>query len=243
MAFISYYETMYLMLVPWPAVRQWEAGRRRAGDGGEDATLDRPADQLVKRQTVWLFLLTGRMEVEEQFETQEVKEGLERLEGFESRWGRYLALTTALVAVLAAVASLESGNLANSALLAKDDAVLFQSKASDVWNQYQAKSIKLHLLEARPGGAGDPPEDLDRYRKEQGELKTSAERLESQVEESSRKAEGLLERHHPLALAVTTFQIAIAMSAISALLQRKAFWLLSIAMTVVGIGFFAAGLF
>jgi uncharacterized protein DUF4337 len=184
--------------------------------------------------------------MEEQIEVGEVKEGLERLEGFASgRWGRYLALSTALIAVLAAVASLVSGYFATHALLAKNDALLMQIKASDTWNEYQSKSIKIHLLEggiSRAGG-GDSEASLDRYRREQSELKTAAAQLESRVEESNRRAEAFLGKHHTLALSVTTFQTAIALSAISALLRRRAFWVLSMVMALVGIGFFTAGLF
>ena len=94
--------------------------------------------------------------MEEQIEVGEVKEGLERLEGFASiGWGRYLALSTAIIAVLAAVASLVSGNFATHALLAKNDALLMQIKASDTWNEYQSKSLKIHLLRA---GSPGPPE-------------------------------------------------------------------------------------
>jgi len=177
--------------------------------------------------------------MEEQIETADVKEGLERLEGFgSSGWGRYLALTTALIAVLAAVASLVSGNLANDALLAKNDALLLQIKASDGWNQYQSKSIKIHLLEGGLGAGGDGATTLDRYRNEQKQLKAAAEALQSRVEESNGRAEAFLETHHTAALSVTLFQIAIALSAIGALLQRRAFWLLSIVMALAGLGFF-----
>jgi uncharacterized protein DUF4337 len=107
--------------------------------------------------------------MEEQIEVGEVKEGLERLEGFASiGWGRYLALSTAIIAVLAAVASLVSGNFATHALLAKNDALLMQIKASDTWNEYQSKSLKIHLLEGgitRTAG-GDSAANIDRYRQE-----------------------------------------------------------------------------
>jgi hypothetical protein len=183
--------------------------------------------------------------MEEQIEVGEVKEGLERLEGFASgRWGRYLALSTAIIAVLAAVASLVSGNLATHALLAKNDALLMQIKASDKWNEYQSKSIKIHLLEgaiSRSGG-GDSEASLDRYRHEQSELKKAAEELESRVEESNHKAESFVEKHHTVALSVTIFQTAIALSAISALLGQRAFWVLSMVLAVIGFGLFGAGL-
>ncbi|MFI5384518.1 MAG: DUF4337 family protein [Fimbriimonadales bacterium] len=51
-------------------------------------------------------------------------------------------MSTAIVAVLAAIAAMKSGGLANEALLAKNDAILSQSKASDQWNYDQAKGIK-----------------------------------------------------------------------------------------------------
>src|SRR5262249_8127865 len=77
------------------------------------------------------------------------------------------------------VASLVSGNLATHALLAKNDALLMQIKASDKWNEYQSKSIKIHLLESAisRSGSGDSEASLDRYRHEQSELKTAAEEL------------------------------------------------------------------
>jgi Domain of unknown function (DUF4337) len=45
-----------------------------------------------------------------------------------------------------------------------------------------------------------------------------------------------------LAASVTFFQIAIAVGAISVLIRRKAFWLVSVVVGVVGIGFFLQAL-
>jgi hypothetical protein len=183
--------------------------------------------------------------MEEQIEVGEVKEGLERLEDFASRgWGRYLALSTAIIAVLAAVASLVSGNFATHALLAKNEALLMQIKASDTWNEYQSKSLKIHLLEGgiSKTAGGDSAASIDRYRQEQSELKTAASQLESRVEQSNRTAESFVEKHHAVALSVTTFQIAIALSAISALLERREYWLLSLGLALCGIVFFGMGL-
>ena len=77
---------------------------------------------------------------EDDFETTELKERLEEttenaLEAAEhpSRWVVYLSFTTAIVAVFAAIAALESGSYANEALLQKNEAVLAQAKASDQW--------------------------------------------------------------------------------------------------------------
>src|SRR6267143_667233 len=86
---------------------------------------------------------------EEEFETTEFKEKLEEateraVEESEhrARWIVYLSFSTALIAVLAAIAALESGTYSNEALLEKNEALLAQTKASDQWAYYQAKSVK-----------------------------------------------------------------------------------------------------
>ncbi len=78
---------------------------------------------------------------EESLETGELKEsldqGVERAhgehghgghgakgEGGGTRWTGYLSLQTAVIAVFAAVASLESGGNSNDAILAKNEAIL-----------------------------------------------------------------------------------------------------------------------
>src|SRR5437016_11069560 len=86
---------------------------------------------------------------EDELETSELKQKLEQsievaVEAAEhrARWIVYLSLTTALIAVLAAIAALESGTYSNEALLEKNEALLAQTKATDQWAYYQAKSVK-----------------------------------------------------------------------------------------------------
>ncbi len=47
----------------------------------------------------------------------EIKEKLEEINEHTKGWNKYLALTTALIAVLAAIASLLSGSYANEAVI------------------------------------------------------------------------------------------------------------------------------
>src|SRR5262245_42621759 len=90
---------------------------------------------------------------EEELETTEFKERLEHAaeeaveaaEEQHSRWVFYLSFSTALIAVFAAIASLESGAFSNEALMQKNEALLAQSKASDQWAYYQAKSVKAAI--------------------------------------------------------------------------------------------------
>jgi hypothetical protein len=147
------------------------------------------------------------------------------------RWVGWVALSTALFAVLAAIAGLLSGKCAN-------EAVLNQIAASDQWNYYQAKSIKASMLEAKLALLTTPNESdqakLQRYEREEEEIKAEAERKQAES-----RAE--FQRHEVYARGVTMFQIAIAVAAISALTKRRRFWIVSLLFGVVGCVFLALG--
>ena len=67
------------------------------------------------------------------------------------RWISWVALSTAILAVLAAIAGLLSGRYVN-------EAMMNQIEASDQWNYYQAKSIKAAVLDAKMSLVGAPNE-------------------------------------------------------------------------------------
>jgi hypothetical protein len=160
----------------------------------------------------------------------------ERAEHSTEKWILGVALSSALLAALAAVASLLAGHNAN-------EAVISQIESSDQWSYYQSKSIK----EAQLAGKADilaaldkPVVDADKaklaqYEKEKEEIRKEAERLE-------KESQHLLRTHEALAGSVTLFQIAIAVGAISVLIRRKSFWLVSLAVGIIGVGFFAQAL-
>lgn len=151
------------------------------------------------------------------------------------RWTLGVALSTALFAALAAIASLIAGGQANEAMAA-------QIRSSDRWNEYQAKSIKSHLLDdkievlaalAHPESAKDKA-DQAKYRAEKGELQELAERME-------KESEGHLASHETMATAVTMFQVAIAMGAIAVLTRMRMFWLISLTLGAFGVLSFTRG--
>jgi hypothetical protein len=161
----------------------------------------------------------------------------EQAEERKERWTLYVALSTAFMAVLAAVAGLLAGHHANEALVER-------VKASDQWNFFQAKSIKaeiaansdrlLHSL-APNTTAEDHSKEIARFEKDKETIKKAAE-------EDEKLSEAHLARHVPLASAVTAFQIAIAISAISLLTRRKQFWYMGLFLMLVGAGFLIAGI-
>jgi hypothetical protein len=191
---------------------------------------------------------------EEGLETQELKEKLEEaqelLRGAErvtERWTVWLSLSTAIIAVLAAIASLESGSYENEAIVRKDDAILHQSRAGDAWSHYQAASVKA-VVYATQAAASPRPEIASRWQGEaerekglQGELRQEAEREEEQVREMDEKSERNLHIHHHFARSVTIFQVAIALAAIAALTRLRPVWWLSLAVGASGAVLFALG--
>jgi len=143
-------------------------------------------------------------------------------------WISWAALSTAVLAVLAAIAGLLSGHHVN-------EAMMNQIEASDQWNYYQSKSIKASVLDAKMSLAGGTPNESDqskrdRYEKEQEEIKSKAEQKEAAAKSNFHK-------HEIFAGGVTMFQIAIAIAAISALTKRRRFWIVSLLFGAVGCAF------
>lgn len=182
--------------------------------------------------------------MEEENLVQETKEKLEEVAEHAGSWNRYLALTTAVIAVIAAIASLQSGSFANEAVLEKNNAILFQSKSSDQWNYYQAKGIKKNVADAFYQQTHDEKlkKDSMKYQQEQDAIQKQARDFEQKVTEANDKSNTLFDKHHKEALSVTFFQIAIALSAMSALLKRRSFWVFSIAVGFVGTFLLVLGL-
>ena len=140
------------------------------------------------------------------------------------KWISWVALSTAILAVLAAITGLLSGSHAN-------EAMMNQIEAADHWNFYQAKSIKSAVVDVKLALSGTPDESdqskLDRYEKEQEEIKLEAERKQA-------AAKSYFHKHVVFARSVTMFQIAIAIAAISALTKKRRFWVVSLVFGAVG---------
>lgn len=189
---------------------------------------------------------------EEELETHELREKLEEIaEGVEREtrgpWTMWLSLSTAILAVLAAIASLESGGWANDAIIDKNDAVLHQSKADDEWARYQAMSVKAVVYATQAGSTADPEmqkkwaAEAERERTEQSEIRAKAEGEEATRERMTEESSHALHVHHQFAKSVTIFQVSIALSAIAALTRRKAMWWTSLVLGGVGVAFFVLG--
>ena len=159
--------------------------------------------------------------------TEHLHEAIEeKAKEHETGWSMYVAISTAVVAVMAALAGLLAGHHSNEALIE-------QIKASDQWAYYQAKGIKAEIKALVVNGASDTAA-AERYRKEQDAIKEIAA-------EHEKTSEAHLSQHVLLARSVTLFQVAIAISAIAILTRRKLLWFTGLFFSAVGIVFFVLG--
>jgi len=146
-------------------------------------------------------------------------------------WISWVALSTAILAVLAAIAGLLSGMHANEAMVS-------QIESSDQWAYYQAKGIKAAVLDAKMSLSGNVSEEdktkAERYQEEQKEIQKEAN-------EKQAEAKSNFHQHEIFARGVTMFQIAIAIAAISALTKKRRFWIVSLLFGIVGCVFLALG--
>lgn len=160
-----------------------------------------------------------------------IKEKLEeelKNERKEMGWFMYVAISTALMAVLAAISGLMAGHHSNEALIS-------QIRASDQWSFYQAKGIKAEIKSLELMLSKGTAVDVERYKKEQTEIKKLAEEYQADSKIH-------LDKHVVLSRAVTLLQISIAISAIAILTKQKLFWWASIVTSLGGCIFFLMGL-
>jgi hypothetical protein len=172
-----------------------------------------------------------------------IDEEIEKEDKGGARLVRWIALTTAILAALAAIASLEAGATVNEALVLKTESTRLQSQASDQWAYYQAKGIKADVVQASAtsytAAGKEPPAEIAkqfaRYTAQQDTIREKAKELESERDTKSAEADELLERHHHYAGAVALFQVAIALGAIAALTRVRSVWVGSLVVGGAGI--------
>ena len=158
--------------------------------------------------------------------------------GADSFAGR-VAVMTAVLATIGALFSYMGGATQANAGLFKNDAAIKKTEASNQWNFYQAKSTKQNLAELAVALAPEEKkagyrDEVDRYKKEKGEIKANAEKIEVASKADDAKSDAQIHEHHRWAQATTALQISIALAAIALLTRRQ--WLQWGLLGVAGVG-------
>ncbi|NTV28668.1 MAG: DUF4337 domain-containing protein [Candidatus Omnitrophica bacterium] len=167
----------------------------------------------------------------------------------QERWLKWVALTTTILAVCAAIGSLKGGGYSTQVQL-------MTTKENNKWSYFQSKSVKQHITEMERDllklelVKSDAPsvreevqrtikaveDNIARYDKEKAGIKAEAEDLSN--------TQGELKRHGGnFGMSVMFFQIAIMLSAIGSLLKQRSAWLSGLAIGVAGFIYFLNGFF
>jgi hypothetical protein len=139
-----------------------------------------------------------------------------------------VSVTIAILAVLAATVgsfeTVESG----LAITDKNESVLLQNQATDIWSFFQAQSIKKNMYDlaaaspsADPGRQADYGKKARDYESGSAEAKTKAEELEHERDAKLAESTGHEHRHHTLTAAVTLLHVSIAIATISIIMRGR----------------------
>ena len=156
-------------------------------------------------------------------------------------WTKYVSLTLVCMAVLTGIATLKGGGFTTLTLKQMNEATFAQAQASDQWAFFQAKSIKQNLYEIdrdhisrnptpNPEALDKVNQKIDKYEKEKAEISKEAKQFEAAREEARKKAARAAEHSKEMGLAITIFQVAIALGGICLVVKKKPLWFLSLAL-------------
>ena len=156
-----------------------------------------------------------------------------------------LAVITAILATVGAMFSYMGGATQANAGLLKNDAAIRKTEAANQWAFYQSKSGKQNLAELAAVLVAEDKkprylDEIERYKKEKGEIKLAAEKLEAESKAFDHQSEEQMHQHHRWAQATTALQISIALAAI-ALLTKKS-WMRGATLVAGGAGIVLGGL-
>ena len=150
----------------------------------------------------------------------------------------WVSITIAVLAVASAVVGSLETMASGEALAAKNEAVLAQSRASDAWAFYQAKSLKKHIYTLFADQGGDK---ADKYRKTAADNAADEDRIQDEAKGFEKQRDGRLEvaekaegRHHRLTVAATLLHMGIAISTIAIITGRRWPWHASLLLGALG---------
>lgn len=178
--------------------------------------------------------------------SEQFKEAHERHEAAGERGPRWVPLAAAILAVLAALSGFVSNIRSTAALVAKNDAIIATTNASDTYAQYQAGRIKYYVYQAAidAGTARDPAKLAATAASEKRKgppLLTKAEGFVHEAEHLNRESERLLRSHEIIEIATTLFEVSIVLVSITALVGSRLLPVVAGIASALALAIFAVG--
>jgi hypothetical protein len=154
-----------------------------------------------------------------------------------------VAITVAILAVLAAVAgSLETVE-GGHALSTSSQAVLYQDQATDHWDEFQADGLKKFMYaiaaDSAPAHAADYKAEAKKRAAKQIDDRNKASEDEAKRSELMVESKKHEDRHHWLTGSATLFEIGIAMSTVAIITRRHWLWYAATTFGIAGLGLLA----
>ena len=152
------------------------------------------------------------------------------------KWTRFVSLTMVVIAVTAAIATLKGGGFSTRTLKEMNEATFNQAEASDQWSYFEAKSIKQNLYELELEHLNSAPTPdaaaiskikakLEKYEKDKADITAQAKKYEAARDLARKNATNAAEHSKQMGLAITIFQIAIALGAMCLIVKKKPLWI------------------
>jgi hypothetical protein len=164
-------------------------------------------------------------------------------EGGGPSWAGQVAVLTGVLAALTGFLTVRSTMLTNEAIYESNQAILSQTQASDAWAEYQANSIKAHivqmqLLPSSPVNAEDRV-DLSKMEKEfRARQPANRQNAQDKAKEREQHLESGQHRLHQkdiLGYAGMAAQMAIALASVAALVRRRSVFYIAAAVGVAAV--------
>ncbi len=158
---------------------------------------------------------------------------------------RWIAIFTAVISTLGAVIGHQAEEIADQALLLKNEAGLKKTDAADQWSYYQAVSTKSHLMELAmtlvPENQRTPFADkITKYEAQKTDIKAQADKLEAASAKANADSAALAAPRGNYMYALALLQVAISVVSVTVLTRQR--WLFVVALALSAVGLVIAGL-
>lgn len=174
------------------------------------------------------------------------REAHERHEAATEGGLRWVPLAAAVLAVLAAIGGFLANQRSTQALVAKNDAIVAVTRASDTYNEYESRSIKQHIYEAaivagRGGNVAKLHAVAAHESAAKGPVLEKARGYDEDAVRQNERSERLLHAHEILEIATTLFEIAIVLVSITALVGSRLLPIVSGGAAAIGVAVLIVG--
>jgi hypothetical protein len=165
-------------------------------------------------------------------------------------WIKQVAMLTGILAALSGFLDVRSTITTNNAIYQSNQAILSQTEASDAWNEYQADSIKAHIVGTALATTNNlQPRNRDALEAEEKDLRSRQDDIkrlaqDKTTERDQHLKDGLkfLSEKDLLGYAGLASQLGIALASVAALVRWRLPFGFGILLGVIGVAIAAYAL-